>query len=63
MKFLTFIPYLNVYEHIFLESLSNDIYVFCSSEKRSLNVGVNFVSSIFNELDSCDVLYKGLLKA
>lgn len=38
-----------------LESLSSDIYVFCSSEEGSLNVGEDFVSSIFKELDSCDI--------
>lgn len=39
----------------FLEKVSSEIEVFCSSEKGSIQIGENFIKTIFRELDSCDV--------
>lgn len=39
----------------FLESISNELEVFCSSEKRSIKVGQDFVHTIFGELDKCNI--------
>lgn len=39
----------------FLESINSEIEVFCSSEKGSIGTGKNFVKTIFDELDACDL--------
>lgn len=39
----------------FLESISSEIEVFCSSEKGSIKVGTDFVETIFKELNESDV--------
>ena len=39
----------------FLESVSSDIEVFCSSEDGSLKIGGNFVQTIFDELKGSDL--------
>jgi len=39
----------------FLEMVSSDIEVFCSSEEGSIKVGKNFVDMIFDELNSSDL--------
>lgn len=39
----------------FLENISSDIEVFCSSESGSIKVGKNFVETIFNELSNSDL--------
>ena len=39
----------------FLESVSNEIEVFCSSETGSIRVGSDFVETIYEELNSCDL--------
>lgn len=39
----------------FLESISSEIEVFCSSEKNSIKVGADFVDTIFNELNNSEV--------
>ena len=39
----------------FLEIISSDIEVFCSSEKGSIKIGQNFVETIFNELNNSDL--------
>lgn len=39
----------------FLETVSSDIEVFCSSENGSIKVGKNFVETIFNELNNSDL--------
>lgn len=39
----------------FLESVSSDIEVFCSSEDGSIKVGKNFVTTIFGELNKSDL--------
>ena len=48
----------------FLESINSEIEVFCSSERGSIGTGKNFVKTIFDELDACDlfipVLRRGL---
>lgn len=38
-----------------LEMVSSDIEVFCSSEKESIMVGMNFVKTIFTELQKSDL--------
>ena len=39
----------------FLETISSDIEVFCSSETGSIKVGTNFIETIFNELNNSDL--------
>lgn len=39
----------------FLEKASSDIEVFCSSEEGSIQVGKNFVETIFEELNNSDL--------
>lgn len=39
----------------FLEMVSSDIEVFCSSEEGSIKVGKNFIDMIFDELNSSDL--------
>lgn len=39
----------------FLESINSEIEVFCSSERGSIGTGKNFVKTIFDELDACDL--------
>lgn len=39
----------------FLEIISSDIEVFCSSEEGSIKVGKNFIETIFDELNSSDL--------
>lgn len=39
----------------FLEEVSANIDVFCSSEKRGIDIGRNFVDVIFKELNSSDI--------
>ncbi len=39
----------------FLEMVSSDIDVFCSSEDGSIKVGKNFIDTIFDELNNCDL--------
>lgn len=39
----------------FLENVSSDIEVFCSSEDGSIMIGKNFVQTIFDELNSSDL--------
>lgn len=39
----------------FLESVSNDIEVFCSSESGSIIVGKDFIKTIFEELNASDL--------
>lgn len=39
----------------FLEDIQNDIEVFCSSEKGSIKIGTDFVRSVFEQLDECDL--------
>lgn len=39
----------------FLEMVSSDIEVFCSSEEGSIKVGKNFIDTIFKELNSSDL--------
>ena len=39
----------------FLEIVSSDIEVFCSSEEGSIKVGKNFIDTIFKELNSSDL--------
>ncbi len=39
----------------FLEDISSDIEVFCSSQSGSIKVGKNFVETIFNELSNSDL--------
>ncbi len=39
----------------FLETVSSDIEVFCSSEVGSIKVGKNFIETIFDELNNCDL--------
>ena len=39
----------------FLEEVNNDIEVFCSSESGNIKVGKNFIETIFEELNHCDL--------
>ncbi len=39
----------------FLENVSSDIEVFCSSEDGSIKVGKNFIETIFYELNNCNL--------
>ena len=39
----------------FLERVSSEVEVFCSSEKGSIPVGKNFVQTIFDELNNSDL--------
>lgn len=39
----------------FLESISSEIEVFCSSEKESIKIGSNFIVEIFTELNMSDL--------
>ena len=39
----------------FLEDIQDDIDVFCSSEKGSIEIGEDFVRYVFKQLDECDV--------
>lgn len=39
----------------FLEIVSSDIEVFCSSESGSIGIGKNFIETIFDELDDSDL--------
>ena len=39
----------------FLKTVSNDIEVFCSSEKGSIKVGADFIEKIFKKLNDSDV--------
>ena len=39
----------------FLESISSEIEVFCSSESGSISVGKNFIETIFKELNNSDL--------
>lgn len=39
----------------FLERVSSEIEVFCSSEKGSINIGKNFVQTIFSQLNNSDL--------
>lgn len=39
----------------FLEAISSDIEVFCSSEDGSIKIGKNFIEMIFDELNNCDL--------
>lgn len=46
----------------FLESLQNDIQVFCSSEVGAIPVGKDFVKEIFSQLSDCDLFIPVLSK-
>ena len=46
----------------FLESISSEIEVFCTSEKGSVSVGTNFVEKIFQELSTSDLFIAILSK-
>lgn len=46
----------------FLESVSNEIEVFCSSENGSIMVGKDFIKKIFGELNSSDLFIPVLSK-
>ena len=46
----------------FLESLSSEIEVFCSSERNSIGLGENFIDRIFCELNNCDLFIPVLSK-
>ena len=39
----------------FLETISSDIEVFCTSERGSIKVGKNFIETIFDELSQSDL--------
>ncbi len=39
----------------FLEKVSSDIEVFCSSEEGSIKIGKNFIKTIFDELNNSDL--------
>ena len=39
----------------FLEAVSVEIEVFCSSEKGSIGVGRNYIEDIFEKLNVCDL--------
>lgn len=39
----------------FLETISSDIEVFCTSERGSVKVGKNFIETIFDELSQSDL--------
>lgn len=46
----------------FLEDVSSDIIVFCSSEDGSIKVGKNFIETIFNELNNSDLFVSVISK-